>query len=133
MPRTTIDIIGAGLAGLHASRLLRAAHVDFVLIEARDRLGGRILTVHDYGQPADDGFDLGPSWYWPRMQPAIADLIEELDLPAFAQHSDGDVIFERMSREGPQRYHGDPEEPRSFRLAGGAGSLRPRARPRAAA
>lgn len=122
-PDIPIAIIGAGLAGLHAARLLRAAHVDFVLIEARDRLGGRILTVDDDGQAADDGFDLGPSWYWPRMQPAIANLIEELDLPAFAQHSDGAVIFERMSREGPQRYHGDPEEPRSYRLAGGTGSL----------
>jgi len=123
MPRTSIAIIGAGLAGLHAARLLRAAHVDFVLIEARDRLGGRILTVSDDGQPADDGFDLGPSWYWPGMQPAIAQLIEELGLPSFAQYSDGDVIFERMSREGPQRYHGDPQDPRSFRLAGGIGSL----------
>ncbi|MEO7711466.1 MAG: FAD-dependent oxidoreductase [Gemmatimonadaceae bacterium] len=123
MPRNPIAIIGAGLAGLHASRLLRAAHVDFVLIEARDRIGGRILTVDQGGQPADDGFDLGPSWYWPRMQPAIADLVEELGVPAFAQHSDGDVIFERMSREGPRRYHGDSEEPRSFRLAGGTGSL----------
>ena len=123
MRRTSIAIVGAGLAGLHAARLLHAAQVDFVLIEARDRLGGRILTVDEDGQPAEDGFDLGPSWYWPRMQPAIADLIEELGLPAFAQQSDGDVIFERMSREGPQRYHGDAEEPRSFRLAAGTGSL----------
>ncbi len=123
MPRTPIAIIGAGLAGLHAARLLRAAHVDFVLIEARDRLGGRILTVDHEGRPADDGFDLGPSWYWPHMQPAIAELIDELGLPAFAQQSDGDVIFERMSREGPQRYHGDPDEPRSFRLAGGTGAI----------
>ncbi len=123
MRRTPIAIIGAGLAGLQAARLLRAAHRDYVLIESRHRLGGRILTVDRDGQPADDGFDLGPSWYWPHLQPAIGDLIAELGLPAFAQHSDGDVIFERMTREGPQRYHGDPEEPRSFRLAGGTGSL----------
>lgn len=123
MPRTPVAIIGAGLAGLYASRLLSAANVDFVLIEARDRLGGRILTVDQNGHPADDGFDLGPSWYWPRMQPAIADLVGELGLPAFAQQSDGDVLFERMSREGPQRYRGDAAEPSSFRLVGGTGSL----------
>ncbi len=123
MPYTPIAIIGAGLAGLHAARLLRASRIDFVLLEARDRLGGRILTTDDDGRPATDGFDLGPSWYWPQMQPAIADLIEALGLPAFVQHSEGDVIFERMSREGPQRYHGDPQQPRSFRLAGGTGSL----------
>lgn len=123
MRRTTVAIIGAGLAGLHAARLLRAANVDFILLEARDRLGGRILTVDHDGRPADDGFDLGPSWFWPQMQPSIAALIADLGLPAFAQQSDGDVIFERMSREGPQRFHGDAADPRSYRLVGGTGSL----------
>lgn len=123
MSRTTVAIIGAGLAGLHAARLLRAKQVEFVLVEARDRVGGRILSVGIDGQPSRDGFDLGPSWYWPHMQPAIADLIAALGLPAFAQFSDGDVIFERMSREGPQRYRGDTDEPRSFRLADGTAAL----------
>jgi monoamine oxidase len=75
------------------------------------------------GRPAEDGFDLGPSWYWPRMQPAIGALVAELGLASFPQHGDGDVIFERMSREGPQRYRGGAEEPLSFRLAGGTGAL----------
>ena len=121
--RTQVAIVGAGLAGLHAGRLLRAANVAFVLLEARDRLGGRILTADHAGQPTEDGFDLGPSWYWPRMQPAIAGLVAELGLPAFAQHGEGDVLFERMSREGPQRYRGDTQEPLSFRLVGGTGAL----------
>ena len=123
MIRTQVAIVGAGLAGLHAARLLRAASVEFVLLEARDRLGGRILTVDETGRPAEDGFDLGPSWYWPRMQPAIAELIAELGLGAFGQHGHGDVLFERMSREGPQRYRGAAQEPLSFRLAGGTAAL----------
>lgn len=57
------------------------------------------------------------------MQPAIAALVAELGLPSFAQNSEGDVIFERMSREGPQRYSGIEQEPRSFRLAGGTAAL----------
>ncbi len=123
MPRTQVAIVGAGLAGLHAARLLGAANVEFELLEARDRLGGRILTADASGRPAEDGFDLGPSWFWPRMQPAIAELVAALGLAAFAQHSDGDVIFERMSREGPRRYHGDAQEALSFRLVGGTGAL----------
>ncbi len=123
MQRTQVAIVGAGLAGLRAARLLRAANVEFVLLDARDRLGGRILTADEAGRPADDGFDLGPSWYWPHVQPAIAGLVAELGLPAFAPHSDGDVLFERMSREGPQRYHGDAQAPLSFRLAGGTSAL----------
>lgn len=75
--KSKIAIVGAGLAGLYAARLLNAKGVDFVLIEARDRLGGRIFTADGAGLPCEDGFDLGPSWYWPHMQPAIGALIEE--------------------------------------------------------
>jgi monoamine oxidase len=118
-----VAIVGAGLAGLYAARLLAAAGVDFVLIEARDRLGGRIFTAGDDGAPAQDGFDLGPSWYWPNMQPAIGALVEELGLPAFVQNSDGDMIFERMSRETAQRYRPLAQEQQSMRLAGGSAAL----------
>ena len=121
--RTQVAIVGGGLAGLHAARLLRAANVEYVLLEARDRLGGRILTADDAGRPATDGFDLGPSWYWPRMQPAMAALVAELGLATFPQAGDGDVLFERMSREGPQRYAGVGQEQLSMRLVGGTGAL----------
>jgi hypothetical protein len=40
------------------------------------------------------------------MQPALAALAHELGLPTFGQTSAGDVAFERMSREPPQRYAG---------------------------
>lgn len=121
MAQVKIAVVGAGLAGLCAVRRLRAASVDFVLIEARDRLGGRILTVDEAGVPSTNGFDLGPSWYWPHTQPAIGELIADLGLASFAQHSDGDVIVERMSREAPQRYGGAPHQ--SMRLVGGTGAL----------
>lgn len=89
-----VTIVGGGLAGLNAARLLHRSGVDFLLFEARDRPGGRILTVDEAGQPSDDGFDLGPSWFWPAMQPAIGKLVA------------GDVAFERMSRETPHRLQG---------------------------
>lgn len=123
MTHTTVAILGGGLAGLNAARLLWQAGVDFQLFEARDRLGGRILTVDAAGAPGTDGFDMGPSWFWPRMQPAIAALVDELGLPSFPQTSEGDVVFERMSREPAQRYSGTPQEPQSLRLVGGSAAL----------
>jgi monoamine oxidase len=103
--------------------LLQAADVEFVLLEARDRLGGRVLTVDDAGQPCDDGYDLGPSWFWPAMQPAIGALVVDLGLPSFEQNSEGDVVFERMSLERAGRYRGESQMPPSMRLVGGTASL----------
>ncbi len=108
-------IIGGGLAGLTAAHLLHQSGHSFALFEARDRLGGRILTT--------EGVDLGPSWFWPQTQPRLGAFIAGLGLPSFAQHGAGDVIFHRMSREAPQRYQGYPQEPQSMRLAGGTGAL----------
>lgn len=118
-----IVIVGGGLAGLCAAHRLNFENDDFVLLEARDRLGGRIYTADETGAVATDGFDLGPSWYWPHAQPAIRSLIDELQLPAFAQASEGDVMFERMACETPHRYSGMMQEQQPMRLVGGTASL----------
>lgn len=57
--RKRVVIIGAGIAGLGAARALRAAGIEPVIVEARDRTGGRIHTSRHWpGLP----MDLGASW-----------------------------------------------------------------------
>ncbi len=51
-------VIGAGFAGLSAARALRQSGMDVVVLEARSRPGGRVLTDRSLGFP----IDLGPSW-----------------------------------------------------------------------
>jgi monoamine oxidase len=123
MSNTQVAIIGAGLAGLYTAHLLQKAGVDVVLIEGRDRIGGRILTVDETGLPAEEGFDLGASWYWPEVQPAIGELVEELGLPSFCQNSDGEIVIERMSRETAHRYRATTQAAQSRRLVGGTSAL----------
>jgi monoamine oxidase len=53
MTRRRVDalVIGAGAAGLAAAREISQAGRSVVVIEARERVGGRIFTVHDQGSP----------------------------------------------------------------------------------
>jgi len=51
-------VVGAGIAGLAAARKLVDAGVSVIVIEARDRIGGRIWTSRTLGLP----LDLGASW-----------------------------------------------------------------------
>lgn len=54
-----VIVIGAGLAGLAAARDLQAAGIEVVVLEARDRIGGRIWTSHAW---KDLPMDMGASW-----------------------------------------------------------------------
>lgn len=78
--KSPVLIVGGGLAGLTAARHLHQFGIAFLLLEARDRLGGLILSADATGQVSDDGFDLGPSWFWPGMQSAMSYLVDELAL-----------------------------------------------------
>ena len=84
-----IAVVGAGLCGLALARTLHARSQNFLLFEARARLGGRIL-----GERSASGMalDLGPTWFWPESEPHMAALIEELGLDAFPQHDSGTVL-----------------------------------------
>lgn len=121
--KSPVVIVGGGLAGLTAARHLHQAGIGFHLIEARDRLGGRILSTDATGHDSDDGFDLGPSWFWPGMQSAMSHIVDDLRLSFFPQHSDGDMLFQRMAGEALQRIRGMRQEPESMRLAGGTGAI----------
>ncbi len=129
-PDTRIAIVGAGLAGLVAAwRLQQQGVRELVLLEARTTLGGRIRSVDargsrvDTAQAALERFDLGPSWYWPAMQPQLDRLVTELGLQRVAQYEDGDMLVERSAQHPPQRTRGYASKPPSMRLAGGTGAL----------
>lgn len=45
--KTDVIVVGAGAAGLAAARALRDHDLDVIVLEARDRIGGRVFTHHD--------------------------------------------------------------------------------------
>lgn len=114
--RCDVVIIGAGVAGLTAARDLVSAGRSVAVYEARDRVGGRLLSLDDGGV-----VDLGATWFWPD-EPAVRALTEELDVPAFPQALEGDLLFE-ADRTGASRIPGNPVGVPSSRFAAGAQSL----------
>ncbi|WP_170477062.1 flavin monoamine oxidase family protein [Ruegeria arenilitoris] len=84
-PDVEIAIVGAGLSGLALAHMLKPEGRDVLLLETRDRAGGRVLS--------QDGYDLGPSWIWPHNHRMLA-LLNKLGLRVFPQHSDGRLVFE---------------------------------------
>ncbi|BBO68284.1 hypothetical protein DSCA_22140 [Desulfosarcina alkanivorans] len=120
MPTETVDtlIVGGGLSGIYAACLLSRKKRSFVVLEARGRVGGRILC------PAHQGFcsDLGPSWYWPAIHPKMANLVQTLGLRGYRQFEQGLGRFERVDGT-VQTVSGCAMEPRSWRLCGGMTAL----------
>ncbi|HWO47790.1 MAG TPA: flavin monoamine oxidase family protein, partial [Solirubrobacterales bacterium] len=80
-----VAIVGAGLAGLVAARRLAAAGLQPVVVEARERVGGRLLN-----EEIGDGkvVEVGGQWIGP-TQERIAALADELGVATFPTFNEG--------------------------------------------
>ncbi len=124
MKETTIMIVGAGLAGLYAAyRLEQCGMQDYLIVEARAIPGGRIGCAVRANSTAVDRFDLGPTWFWPTLQPQLNQLVQGLGLKCFPQHEQGEMLLERAAVSAPARMRGYVSEPPGMRLVGGMQSL----------
>jgi monoamine oxidase len=132
MQGSRVGILGGGLSGLYAAFLLEQKGIkDYVLLEARDKLGGRITSISPSGDVSPqiastqdiDRFDLGPAWFWPELQPQLDQLVRDLGLEYFQQHEQGHMVVERSAYEHPVRTRGYVNSPASMRIAGGMSAL----------
>ncbi len=114
-------IIGGGMSGLAAAWQLRRASIDVMLIEARDRIGGRVLTVDNDPLAESANCDLGPSWFW-SGQPLIANILKQLAIPAYEQYSTGKVLHQ-SSDGNMQVMPGPSPMAGALRIEGGIGNV----------
>jgi monoamine oxidase len=103
LPDASIDVVvvGAGLAGLAAARTLSRCGRSFVVLEARDRVGGRVHS-HPIGEGRN--VDLGAQWTGP-LQTEIRDLAAEYGITVHTVPTGGRDVFlgdEALSPVGAQ-------------------------------
>ena len=94
-PRSVdVVVIGAGAAGTNAARLLMDAGKDVVLLEANDRVGGRLKRGEIGGQT----IDLGGQWVGPSQTRAM-EITKELGLETYPTFYKGAMLVEAGTGE----------------------------------
>ncbi len=83
-----VVVIGAGAAGTTAANELKKAGLSVAVLEARDRVGGRVWTDSIEGAM----LEIGGQWVSPD-QDALIETVAELGLETFSRYRDGDSVY----------------------------------------
>lgn len=93
--RCDVLVVGAGIAGLAAARDLVTAERRVIVLESRDRVGGRIFTDRTWGGPP---IDLGASWIHGPKGNAVAALARDLGVVTVATDWEAARITDEKGR-----------------------------------
>lgn len=96
-PTQSVDVVvvGAGLSGLQTAYDLQKAGISCVVLEARDRVGGKTLSVEPIGHQKI--VDVGAAWINDTNQAKVHTLAKKLGLETVMQNTVGDVVQEDLS------------------------------------
>lgn len=102
-----VVVVGAGLSGLKAAYEVQRAGLSCVVVEARDRVGGKTWSVDPLGQ--GKWIDVGAAWINDTNQSKIYELAKSFDLEMVVQKTTGKVIQEDLTGDlGLFDYGGTP-------------------------
>lgn len=105
-------IVGAGLSGLTtAYSLIENGEEDFIILEARDRIGGRIHTK--------DAIDLGATWFQDHHT-NLSQLLNDLSINKFEQYSKGKSVLVYNTMAPAHYFESQHNGPSAYRIADGS-------------
>lgn len=91
-----VVIIGAGVAGLSAAQFLKSQGIDALVLEGRNRIGGRIWTDRSFGIP----MDMGASWiHGPDGKNPITPLARQAQAKTFTTNDDSLLYWNHQGKQ----------------------------------
>jgi len=114
-----VIVVGAGLTGLTVARNLSLQGKDFLVLEARDRIGGRIHTVQT---ESGAKVEMGATWFFPPFK-NLFKLLKELKVELMEQYLKGYIMYEAGEDSPPRKKYSTGEDDDMFRIKGGTGKL----------
>lgn len=115
---TDVLIIGAGLTGLTLAKNLEEQGKNYLVLDAQDRIGGRINTIE-----VDNGtkVEMGATWYFPHFK-NLFKLLKSLNVSLKEQFMKGYTLYEFSESQKPRKiYSGGDND--MFRISGGTSNI----------
>jgi len=117
MDKPDLIIVGAGLAGLTLAYRLKQQGISALVLEGRDRPGGRMETI----TKGETTLELGATWFADKHQ-SLNKLMDELGLEKMEQEYGKYAIYEQVD-EAPVLYQMPPQPEATYRIKGGSQQL----------
>jgi monoamine oxidase len=91
LQKVDVVVVGAGISGLQAAYDIQKAGLSYIVLEARDRVGGKTLSVDPLGE--GKVVDLGAAWINSTNQSRMFAMTKEFGLKTVVQNTVGDVVM----------------------------------------
>ncbi|XP_073156948.1 probable polyamine oxidase 4 [Henckelia pumila] len=90
-PLPSVIVIGGGISGIAAARMLHNACIKVTLLESQDRIGGRIRTDYSFGYP----IDMGASWlHGVCNENPLSPIIRRLGLKLYRTSGEDSILYD---------------------------------------
>lgn len=113
-----ILIIGGGISGIYLGCRLKKEGFSIKILEANDRIGGRIYTKKVHNTKVE----LGAAWLW-KYNSELLKLCKDLEISLFEQNMKGDALFEASNTNLPERFQIPKNQEISYRIDGGTKTI----------